>query len=69
MKHWSVNTTELKKNTDAYTIWNLEQMINFGLRVGKINKKELITYLNRIDLDPAKKKFLAFLLDDVNSHA
>lgn len=60
MKHWSVDETELKKDKEAYTIWRLEQAVNFGL--GKVNKKKLRAYWGKLDLDPAKKKFLSLLL-------
>jgi len=67
-KHWSVDEAELKKDKNAYAIWRLEQAVNFGLRFdethrkGKINKKELLKYWKKLDLDPAKKKFLSILL-------
>lgn len=62
MKHWSVNPKELRKDKDTFTIWKLEQMINFGLRKGKISKKDLLAYWNQIDIDPLKRKFLSIIL-------
>ncbi len=62
MKHWSVDTTELKKSPVQYAIWRLEQAINFGIRDEKIHEQELRTYWDRLDLDPHKKKFLALIL-------
>lgn len=62
MNHWSVDTTELRKDPRAFAIWNLENAINFGIRDGKISESELRTYWNELDLDPHKKKFLAMLL-------
>jgi len=62
MKHWSVDTTALQKDTAAYAIWRLEQAINMGLRDGKIQEAELRTYWDRLDLDPHKKKFLSLIL-------
>lgn len=62
MKHWSVDTTELEKDPQAYAIWRLEQRVNFGLGEEKINPVELRRYWNQLDLDPAKKKFLALIL-------
>lgn len=61
MKHWSVDTTELSKNKKAYTVWRLEQAINFGLGEGKIKKSDLKKYWPNLQLDPKKKKFLTFL--------
>ena len=63
MKHWSVETDELKKDKNAYAIWKLEQMINFGLGNEKIKKQELLTYWDRLDLDSSKKKFLSLILE------
>ena len=62
MKHWSVDTTELRKDSDAYAVWRLEQMINFGLRDDKISREDLIKYWDRIVLDPFKKRFMSLLL-------
>lgn len=61
-KHWSVDEKELKKDKNAYAIWRLEQAVNFGFGLGKLNKKELIKYWDKLELDPAKKKFLSILL-------
>lgn len=62
MYNWSVDLKKLKKDKKAYTIWRLEQMVNFGLDNEKINEQELKKYWQRLDLDLSKKKFLAFLL-------
>ena len=62
MYNWSVDLKKLKKNKKAYTIWKLEQMVNFGLNGKKINKKELVHNWDNLSLDAAKKRFLSFLL-------
>lgn len=62
MKHWSVDPTTLQKDPDAYTIWRLEQAVNYGLRDGKIKEAELVKYWDRLDIDPQKKKFLSLIL-------
>ena len=62
MYNWSVDTTELKKDRKKYTIWRLEQMVNFGLGGKKIKRKELKKYWNMLFLDPDKKKYLKMLL-------
>ncbi|MFZ1019899.1 MAG: hypothetical protein WAN61_02830 [Minisyncoccia bacterium] len=59
-KHWSVDTTELKKNKDALAVWNLEQLINWDIGKDKINKKDLLRHWDKIDIDPFKRK--AFFL-------
>ena len=60
--HWSVDTTELKKNKDAFIIWNLEQSINWDIGKSKINKKDLLKYWDKIDIDVFKRKALSLAL-------
>ncbi len=62
MYNWSVDVSELKKDTEKYTIWKLEQLINYGLGGERISEEELRTYWDRLRLDSAKKSFLSFLL-------
>ena len=62
MHNWNTDLRELKKDKKKYTIWKLEQMVNFGLAGKKIKKSELKKYWSELDLDPSKKKFLSFLL-------
>jgi len=60
--HWSVDTTELKKDEEIFTVWDLEQRINWGIGVGKINKKDLLKYWNKIEIDTFKRKALSLAL-------
>lgn len=62
MHNWSTNIRELKKDKVQYTIWRLEQLVNFGLGRSKLNKKALKKYWQRLHLDPKKKRYLEFLL-------
>ncbi len=62
MHNWAVDTTELKKDKKQYTIWHLEQMINFGLNEEKISRKEIKKYWKIIDLDRNKKNYLKMIL-------
>lgn len=62
MYNWSVDIKELKKDKDAYAVWKLSQAINFGLAGEKLKKNELKKYWSRLKLDPAKRKYLKFLL-------
>lgn len=62
MYNWSVDLKQLKKNKDAYAVWQLEQAVNFGLAGQKISKSQLIKYWPVLHLDPLKKKYLEFLL-------
>jgi len=62
MYNWSVDTKILEKYPKKYRIWKLEQMINFGLGSEKIDKKDLKKYLEKLYIDPSKKRYLKFLL-------
>ena len=62
MYNWAIAEKELKKDTEKYTIWRLEQMVNFGLNNEKISARQLKKYWTKLDLDPRKKEYLAFLL-------
>ncbi len=63
MNHWSVDTKELEKDGEAYSIWKLEQRINFGIGEGKIKKAELLQYWDKIIIDPYKRRALALTLE------
>src|SRR3989338_2755671 len=41
MYNWSTDVGELKKDPKKYTIWKLEQMVNFGLNGEKLSKVDL----------------------------
>lgn len=62
MHNWGIDTKELKKSPEKFSIWKLEQMVNFGTDGEKVNAEVLKKYWNKVSLDPAKKKFLGFLL-------
>ncbi len=62
-QHWSVDETELKKDPERYAIWRLEQRINFGVGVQKLNRSELKKYWDRIDIDTFKRKALSLALE------
>ncbi|OGH71920.1 MAG: hypothetical protein A2921_01025 [Candidatus Magasanikbacteria bacterium RIFCSPLOWO2_01_FULL_43_20b] len=62
MNNWSVDIKQLKTHKKQYTIWHLEQMVNFGLGKEKIDKKQLKKNWSKLDLDIKKKKYLASLL-------
>lgn len=63
MYNWSTDTKKLAQNKEQYIIWQLEQMINFGLNNQKLSKKNLLKYWTQLHLDPDKKRYLKFLLD------
>lgn len=62
MYNWSTDITELKKDKKAYTIWRIEQMVNFGLDKNKLKENELKDNWKKLKLDPLKKIFLKMLL-------
>ncbi|MDO8610729.1 MAG: hypothetical protein Q7R95_09360 [bacterium] len=62
MYNWSTDITELKKTPEKYTIWKLEQLINYGLDGEKLSRKLLIKYWDKLHIDPKKRDALAFLL-------
>jgi len=62
MHNWSTNTKEIRENKAAYSKWEMEQSINFGLGGTKIKKQKLLELMPSLDIDPAKKKYLSFLL-------
>lgn len=62
MYNWSVDISVLKKDSEQFIVWRLEQLINFGMGNEKIKKNELEKYLHKIKIDPDKKRYLKFLL-------
>ncbi len=63
MNNWSVDTKKLRKDKEKFSIWKLEQMVNFGLGGKKIKKEKLKKYREVIHIDPAKRKFLSLFLE------
>lgn len=62
MFNWSTDTKRLAKNPRFYDKWELEQMINFGLKNKTLNKKKLITLLPELSIDLKKRAFLEYIL-------
>lgn len=62
MYNWSVDTRRLKKDKQKYKIWKLEQMINYGLRGKKLDRKVLVKYIDKLSIDPHKKRFLKMII-------
>lgn len=63
MYNWSVDTKKLAKHPEKYTMWKLEQLINFGLNGERLKVSELKKYFSKINIDPKKRKYLKFLLN------
>lgn len=64
MYNWSTDQKELKKESEKYAIWKLEQMVNFGLNGDKIDKKELKKYWPKLNLDPHRRRLLEVFLNE-----
>ncbi len=62
MYNWNTDTKQLKKDPVKYAIWRLEQLINYGLDGERIEKKELLKYWDKINIDSKKREALSFLL-------
>ena len=62
MYNWSTDEKELKKNPEQHMIWQLEQMINFGLNGKKLNETLLKKYWAKLSLDPARRRLLSLLM-------
>jgi hypothetical protein len=58
MYNWNTDITRLKKDTQQYHKFVLEQQINFGLNNSKLSLKKLKKYWDQLDIDSAKKKYL-----------
>lgn len=62
MYNWSIDLKKLNKNPKIAVIWKIEQTINFGLNGTKLDKDLLKKHWKKLHIDPARKKFLKFLL-------
>lgn len=62
MYNWSVDEEKLKKDPEAYEIWRLEQMINYGLGEEKLDRDLVIKNWDKLFMDSLTKQYLKFLL-------
>ena len=62
MYNWSVDEKQLKKYPEKYTIWKLEQMINWGLGGEKLKRRLLLKYWRKLFMDKPTRDYLKFLL-------
>jgi len=64
--HWSVDVKKFQKeNPEAFRLWRLEELINYGIQKGeKLSKKEVIKYWGKIKdkLDPYKRRLMEYLI-------
>lgn len=64
MYNWSVDEEQLKKDEEQYRIWKIEQTVNFGLAGEKIDEKLLKKYWLKLNIEPARRKFIGLLIDE-----
>lgn len=63
--HWSVDVNRFQKeNPEAFRLWRLTHLINYGLDGEKLSEKEVKAAWPNIkdQLDPHKATYLEFLL-------
>ena len=64
MRNWNIDTSQMDKSSQEYQKWHLVQLINFGLNGEKISRNDARRYINEIDVDSDKKRFIQFLLEN-----
>ena len=65
MRNWSVDTSRFEKNSKEYEIWQLEQLLNFGMSEGEtLERNQLEKYLPVLAIDQDTRDFLEYLLYD-----
>ena len=63
MRNWSVNTSRFEKNEKEYEIWQLEQLLNFGMSEGEsLDRKQLEQYLPVLAIDQDTRNFLEYVI-------
>lgn len=63
MKNWNTNTTKFKSPT-ARRLWEISQLINYGLDGEKLSEKELKEYWPELkkELDPERARMLEYIV-------
>lgn len=65
MYNWSVDERAFGNDARKKTLWILQQTINFWLNGKRLNEQDLRRYFAKLtDLDPARRRYLSFLLYD-----
>ena len=63
MRNWSTDTRNLQADPEKYTIWQLEQQLNYGLNEGeKIERTLLEKYIPFLNIDQDTRNFLDYIL-------
>lgn len=58
MYNWSTDTARLKKSSDHYERFVLQQRINFGSNHQKLSLELLRKHWDTLEIDPSKRKYL-----------
>jgi hypothetical protein len=65
MRNWSTDTGRITESPHVFTIWRLEQQLNYGLDEGEFLEREsLEKYLPELNIDRDARNLLEFLLYD-----
>ena len=65
MRNWSVDESSFKENSREYEIWQLEQLLNFGMSEGEtLDRKQLEKYLSVLTIDQDTRSLLEYVLYD-----
>jgi len=65
MRNWSVDVSRFEKNSREYEIWQLEQLLNFGMREGEtLDRQQIEKYLPVLAIDQDTRNFLEYVFYD-----
>jgi len=65
MRNWSVNVSRFEKNSREYEIWQLEQLLNFGVPEGEtLDRRQIEKYLPVLAIDQDTRNFLEYVIYD-----
>lgn len=65
MRNWSIDTTKLQENPEAYDKWKAEQLLTYGLDENDfLSKKYLKKNLWKLNIPVDMAKYIEFLLKD-----
>lgn len=65
MRNWSVDISRFDKTSSEFEIWQLEQLLNFGLSEGEtLDRQKLQKHLEVLRIDQDTRNFLEYILYD-----
>lgn len=63
MYNWSVDERKFRtEDPQEYEIWQIQQMINYGLGHHKLDAKKVRKFWSRLTMDAPTQHYLEFLL-------